>query len=43
MPATARCSLSRRYISFNLLCYFIYVLHEFCTLYLINVAGHWAQ
>ena len=21
-------------ISFNLLCYFMYVLHEFCTLYL---------
>ena len=28
MPATA-CT-----ISFNLVCYFIYVLHEFCTLYL---------
>ena len=30
-------------ISLNLLCYIIYVLHEFCTLYLFNVAGHWAQ
>ena len=31
-------------ISFNLLRYFVYVLHEFCTLYTIfNVAGHWAQ
>ena len=30
-------------ISLNVLCYIIYVLHEFCTLYLFNVAGHWAQ
>ena len=30
-------------ILFNLLCYFVYVLHEFCTLYIFNVAGHWAK
>ena len=30
-------------ISFNLLRYFVYVLHEFGTLYIFNVAGHWAQ
>ena len=42
MPATACCILvgvslahgQVSTISFNLLCYFIYVLHEFCTLYL---------
>ena len=51
MPATACCSLSRSlpgpwpgqhyFVQFIVLFYLC--VHDLCTLYLFNVAGHWAQ
>ena len=30
-------------VLFNLFVTFVHLLHAFCTMYIFNVAGHWAQ